>query len=495
MRRMFLSITYIKWTYSLFQGSIKIENNGFIISEHRGPSSAQASQLNSSLDCAEGIITSDYTGSSSQITAPETSASSPPSDQSNCTLQSDHNYPHSRRISLPPLAKDAGPTPRTSLVTSSSRQSINSEASSSGSARFGDEEFSYHLGHSEDESAVSHTQVYNAIDEGHYSNNSEESIPLHLHSSPLRARRSLRIQRRVIERDDSQLDILHLAQPDGDSPWTLSLEPALVNLSEFATGSRTSISVESSSVTHDLAPAAFPELPLSPKTPTGPNSFAVAQSELRSKVGVGRPPHYAPSPSYSGSTIPDPTQKKPLKTKSFYQKMKRFFTPKALKLNESKGISNEMSLTTPRNARFPVLKLNESKGISNDMLLTTPRNASFTPLPFTSPYGNESSSQWSLHRRAFQKTAKSSAPSVVHAWSSDVSHQHLPLGVTQETRRTFEYRPPTPEGGKRNRRFSVPTRLNASSLGPSTPSSSRDISVPSSRPFSKRWSRSGDLDH
>jgi len=380
------------------------------------------------------------------------------------------------------LTKD---TPRTSLVASSSRSmNSGSGSSSSGSARLGDEEFSHHLGHSEDESAESHTQLYGAVDEIHFSNDSEESLPTHVLSSSPPARRRSRIQRRVIGNHDSPLDILHLAQPDGHNPWTLSLDPALVDLSDLATASRTSVSVESSSVAHDVSPSAPPEsrlqTPVPPQTPTAPKSFSVAQSELWSSAGLGRPsvdllpPHYPAPSSYSTFSIPHPAVKNNTmqKPKNFYQKLKRFLLPKSSKRTESRGIPNEISVTTPV-------------------------NASLAQLPFSPQYSNESSSQWSLNRRAFQRSAKSSAPSVTLSCTPDVPYNstyHLP---PQETRHTFEYRrSSTPDRAKpfnkRNRRFSVPTPFYASSLVPGAPSSSRNISVPSSRLFGKRGSRVGD---
>jgi hypothetical protein len=263
------------------------------------------------------------------------------------------------------------------------------------------------------------------------------------------------------------------------------LEPTLLNLSEFATSSRTSVSVESSSfMTHDVAPAASPELrlqtPVPPRTPTA-QTFSAAQIEHKSEVGLGRPsidlrPYHAPPPSYSAPTIPNPSQKKDVvqKTKNLYHKMKRFFTPKSSKPNESTRISNDL-LTTPS------------------------RNTGLSPLPFSSPYANESSSQWSLNRRAFQRTAKSSAPSVAQSCTPDITYgstYHLPPGVTPDTRRTFEYLRPTPAEGanptnvKRNRRFSVPTPFSASSPVPSARPSSR-----TTRPFGKRWSRIAESEH
>lgn len=417
---------------------------------------------------------SDDTSSSSQkITdAPDTPLSIPFSDVPS-SPQSDCDYPH---VFLSPLTIIVSSTPRTSLVTSSSKQSINSVSSSSGSARLGDEEFSHHLDHSEDESA-SYTQAFNAIDPGPLFNNSEESLPIHIRSSPSRARRSLQIQRRVIVNQDSLPDILHLAQPDGHNPWTLNLEPTLLNLSGLASTSRSSISIESSSITQEIPRDASPErrseTPVSPRTPTA-QSFATAQNESRSGVGHSRVDlRPAPPPSYSAYTIPHATPKKDVvqKTKNFYQKMKRFFTPKSSKPNESRGISNEMSNATPR-------------------------NASSSALPFSSPYSNESSSQWSLNRRAFRKSAKSSAPSVTLSCTPDIQYgstYHLPPGVTHDARRTLEYRRPTSpavrkSNDKRIRRFSVPTPFHSSTLAPTT-SSPKNINVPSSRPFGKSWSR------
>jgi hypothetical protein len=144
-------------------------------------------------------------------------------------------------------------------------------------------------------------------------------------------------------------------------------------------------------------------------------------------------------------------------------------------------------------------KPNESTRISNDLLTTPSRNTGLSPLPFSSPYANESSSQWSLNRRAFQRTAKSSAPSVAQSCTPDITYgstYHLPPGVTPDTRRTFEYLRPTPAEGanptnvKRNRRFSVPTPFSASSPVPSARPSSRNT-----RPFGKRWSRIAESEH
>lgn len=402
------------------------------------------------------------------------SDTSPSSEQCKISPDSNH-FPCSRQIFLKPPNEHNGRTPRTTIASSSPRQSTLSESlSSSGSAHYGDEESNHNLDQSEDESALSYTRVYNLIEQLDYTNNSEESVSLHMPSTPpRRARQSLQ-GHRPIERQESDLDITHLSQPDGDSPWTLSLEPALINLSEFATASRTSVSVESSSAAHDEEPVVPTPRVQTPNTTLPRPSFATARNEVGSRIGLDRPSVDLPPPARSGSaaaTAQSLVQKKDVmqKTKSLYQKMKRFFSPKSSRQSESRRMPNEMTTASSPNVN--------------------------SPLPYSSPYFQESSSQWSLHRRAFQRSAKSSVPSITGSYTPEAPPRSLSCrSEIEESRHTFEnprsppvddIRPPS----RRARRFSVPTPISLSApkhVGP--PSSARNASVLTSR--SKRWSTS-----
>jgi len=420
----------------------------------------------------------DATSSSSALSSLELSTciggsdTSPSSEQWKIPPDPNH-FSCSTQIFLKPSNVDEGRTPRITTASSSPRQSILSESlSSSGSAHYGDEESNHNLDQSEDESAVSYTRVYNLIEQVDYANDSEESLSLRLPSTPPhRVRQSLQ-GHRPIERQESDLDITHLSQPDGDDPWTLSLEPALINLSEFASASRTSVSVESSSAAHDEVPVAPTPRVQSPDPTLPRQSFATARNEVGSRIGLGRPSVDLPPPAHSGSKAASSVQKKDVmqKSKSLYQKMKRFFTSKSSKKSESRGISNNMIT-----------------GSSPDIGSLS---------PYSSPYFQESSSQWSFHQRAFQRSAKSSAPSIERSYTSEAPHRSLSYrsGITEESRHTFENprsppvdRPPS----RRARRFSVPTPMSFSRpkhVGP--PSSARNASSLSNPSYQKRWSTS-----
>lgn len=405
------------------------------------------------------------------------SDTSPSSEQCKISPDSNH-FSCSPQIFLKLSNEHNGRTPRTTIASSSPRQSILSESlSSSGSAHYGDEESNHNLDQSEDESAVSYSRVCNLIEQLDYTNNSEESISLHMPSTPPhRARQSLQ-GHRPMERQESDLDITHLSQPDGDNPWTLALEPAFINLSEFASASRTSVSVESSSVAHDEEPVAPTPRVQSPNTTLPRPSFATARNEVGSRIGLGRPSVDLPPPAHSGSvaaTAQSSVQKKAVmqKTKSLYQKMKRFFTPKSSRQSESRRIPSDMITAS-------------SPDINS-------------PLPYSSPYFQESSSQWSLHRRAFQRSAKSSAPSITGSYTPEAPPRSLSCrsGITEESRHTFENpRSPLVDGirppSRRARRFSVPTPISFSApkhVGP--PSSAKNASVLTNRSYRKRWSTS-----
>lgn len=395
-----------------------------------------------------------------ELSIVQSSSLSSTSEESNYTPDFERGFSYPSQIFLKP-SEDGGRTPQTSVASSSLKASIHSRLSSSASAHLADEESNHNLDLSEDESAISYRHVYNLVEQLDCSNESEESISPRLRSTTPQVRRSLQA-RRPVERQESQLDIMNLSQPDGDNPWTLALGPLSTGILEPASMSRMSVSVESSSATHVVTPVAQP--PPRVQTPTSfPSSRSATQNKFRSEVGLGPPSSSrstVPLPYYNGPTPTNPVQKKDAiqKTKSFYQKMKRLFTPKSSKPTLDKGISNDMR---------------------------------------TSPYSHDSLSQWSLYRRAFFRTAKSSTSSVAHSNPEfPCNSSHYPPVMTREQRHTFEYRrPPALDGikpyGKRDRRLSVPTSMSRSSSRlPGGNPSFRSLTTPSSH-VQRKWSNRG----
>lgn len=407
------------------------------------------------------VVTEDTLGDLSppEFNAVRSSGLSFTSEESDYTPDLERGFSQPSQIFVK-LAEDCGRTSRSSVATSSLRASIHSKSSSSASAHLGDES-NHNLDRSEDESAISHTHVYNLVEQLNYKNESEESVALRLQSTAPRVRKSLQIHRPV-ERQESQLDIMNLSQPDGDNPWTLALGPSHISISEQASMSM-SVSVESSSTTHEIAPVAQP--PPRVRTPTSSlASRSVTQYENRSRAGLGPPLSLrsaVPLPYYSGPTLVNPVQKKDAitKTKNFYLKVKRLFTPKSSKPTMDKGVANDMQTSLSH-----------------------------------SPYSQDSPSQWSFYRRAFFRTAKSSTPSVAHSNPEFPCNSYFPPVMTREPRHTFEcHRSPVPEGikssSKRDRRLSVPTSVSGSSYKlPGGNPSFRNFTMLSSHVQRKRWS-------
>ncbi|KAF8973974.1 hypothetical protein BDZ97DRAFT_1912417 [Flammula alnicola] len=300
-------------------------------------------------------------------------------------------------------------------------------------------------------SVLNYAGVYNLIAGLDAGGTFQESVDSWSQSS-LRNNAARHIRRPSIE--DSRLNTLQLSQPDGDNPWTLSLDPTLTSTEESVSqSSTTSLSTHSSSVlqgrTSDMSQHSLGSI--SSFQLASPRTVEHQQEEVgTTRQGSDVSAYALPLEQRFHNPIPPPFVIGPpngsirsrnviQKTKDLCSKFKRFITLKALKEKKSK---NKPSIRRT--------------------LLGGYNDADMPPLSQPFPRTPSPSSSFNRHG-GFQRMAKISTPSVALSYTPEYT-----VGRTTSTandRYTYEYhaRPKTLEEIRSKRRFSLPTFAGASS--------------------------------
>ncbi|KAJ3507712.1 hypothetical protein NLJ89_g6152 [Agrocybe chaxingu] len=316
---------------------------------------------------------------------------------------------------------------------------------------------------------------------------SEESIGLRPPGSGEFERHTRR--RRIIEANNYEppTGSLLLSQPDGNNPWTLSLDPSLTSESV----SQSSASCRS--VTTSLA--SENERPSNRHTPSP--SFDSSSPQLN--PAFLRPAFHHPyggdfpdaevSTTRQGShmSIRDErreystveiSQKAPAapkkalkKTKQFYLKIKKLFTPKASTSSRSitRRALNDSSLGRSQGLYvFP----------GTDVQQAVPSLRCNSDTPSTQGFPQpQTPSQSSIYRRPFTRSLKLSSPSVALSYTPDRTSNYPASSV--EERFTYEYhaRPRTLSEIKSKRRFSLPTIFTKPTASRPNSSSGRTVNA------------------
>jgi hypothetical protein len=257
-----------------------------------------------------------------------------------------------------------------------------------------------------------------------------------------------RLHSRITPQDTSDSsNTLFFSQPDGNNPWTLSLEPALSFIeSGFST---TSLSVESSSASDDGCPSEQqPELVPSQVYSTSLDRPPIVNDEAEglhhrrsaSRLSVEALPPEQPSTNPKSSHLTIDHRNRSIrstnvlqKTKEFCRKFKRLITSKP-----SKPKNDNNSLLPP--GAYTLVDVDTQLAQGYDF----PRPASAVS---------------SQRRRRFMRSAKISSPSV--ALSEYPNYQ---AGSAVDDIHSYDYhaRPKTLQEIKSKRRFSLPAFSGAS---------------------------------
>ncbi|CAA7266485.1 unnamed protein product [Cyclocybe aegerita] len=280
---------------------------------------------------------------------------------------------------------------------------------------------------------------------------------------------------------------LLLSQPDGNNPWTLSLDPSLTSESV----SQSSASCRS--VTTSLA--SQNEGPFNRHTPSP--SFVSSSPQLNTAFirPSFRHPYGGDFPDVEVSTTrqgshmsirgerreysamefsqkaPAAPKKALKKTKQFYLKIKKLFTTKASTSSRSitRRALNDSSLGRSQGLYvFPGIDVQQAVP-SLSYHSDTPSTQGF-PQPQTP-------SQSSIYRRPFTRSLKLSSPSVALSYTPDRTSNYPASSVGE--RFTYEYhaRPRTLSEIKSKRRFSLPTIFTKPTVSRPNSSSGRTINA------------------
>lgn len=310
---------------------------------------------------------------------------------------------------------------------------------------------------------------------------SEASLPATQHQRFPRHQNSRQIRRRRIDREcnENQNNELEFSQPDGNAPWTLSLDPTLT-----ATESTTSHSSISSSSTHSYGSQdeelsrRYPPFPSSSQSNSflRNNSFTFSRGNgtYDTETSIARLESdnsvYA-QPTSGNDSIPMTPLYLPVreeasrpknvmqKTKDFCNKFKRFIIPKkVLKQKDAPRVSERPVISE---SVYPELPPPIQSTIQSTSPPDSPRTWSF------------------VRRRGFQRSLKTSLPSSQYSpYRQGTMTQNSTASIDK---RSYEYhaRPKTLEEVRSKRRFSLPafsgTTPNQRSKSAGQPSTSNSI--------------------
>jgi len=315
-----------------------------------------------------------------------------------------------------------------------------------------------------DDSVLTYSRVRNLVERLDAENESEQSLDLPRAPSPSHRERD--------RRPDMQASLLFLSQPDGNNPWTLSLDPSqVVDSVSVVQSSISSLSVASSSTSYgEQITRTMPLIPSITSSSRSPSPVSPpVQVEDPRRQGVDFPTaelldqEEIDFPFYTIGRTAYPPQPRTVvqKTKSLYTKVKKLLSSKSSKTGSSKIIDKTPS--TPRNidlTTFSTPNASQFNSISNQ----TPVQRPFYRRPFT---------KCAATKPSYHPTTLTQMPEIPYPFYADNGGA---LSMVHQESHTYEnyVRPKTTEdikATKAKRRFSLPAAFSGSSSRPGTSAS------------------------
>lgn len=269
--------------------------------------------------------------------------------------------------------------------------------------------------------------------------------------SPVSPRQILR-RRFENEYHEQRNNDIPLSQPDGNDPWTLSLEPTLTSAEPSISQTSTSSSTESSSASEDED---TPRRYFPTTFPSQSQSFSQQRSFNSSRANVTHDTEVSTTRRGSDNSVyalphegsvspPRLIGEESSRSRNVVQKTKEF-------------CSKFKKLIVPKKASKP----KDIKGLLHDYPLSDHIFRSDAPvqpiIPHLLPPSPREASPWSfVRRRGMQREPKMSLPTMPHP--EHQSQRIVKTSTTSVDKHSYEYhaRPKTLEEIRSKRRFSLP---------------------------------------